>query len=546
MLHSIVRLGYNGNIFQKKYIKSSLSRKELYYIMAKMIKKVIKVLSSRLVIIGVILLLQVSWFVIFIEYLGRYSTIVNLLFKILSIIVVLWLVNKNDNPAYKLAWVIPILLYPLLGGMMYLFLGDKKPNKVLRQQMMKNGYITNPLMIQDESIMDELKNLNKSVANQSSYISNIAKFPIYKNTISEYYKTGEEYFINIKEELKKAKHFIFLEYFIIEEGIMWGEVLSILEEKVRKGVEIRLIYDDVGCLPYLPYNYYKKIEKRGIKCISFNKFKPIVSTAMNHRDHRKILVIDGNTAFTGGINMADEYINEKKRFGYWKDTGIIIKGDAVWNFTIMFLQMWNSVRPTDHDYLCFKPNVYPSEEHGSDGYIQPYGDSPLDTEAVGENVYLNIINNARDYVYIFTPYLIIDNEMMTALCLAAKKGVDVRIVTPGIPDKKYVFWLTQSYYSQLAEAGVRIYEYTPGFLHAKCFVCDDEIATVGTINMDYRSLFLHFECGVFLYKAKAILKVKEDVLNTLNESKEITKNECKRKLPKRLMQVVLRLFAPLM
>jgi len=246
------------------------------------------------------------------------------------------------------------------------------------------------------------------------------------------------------------------------------------------------------------------------------------------------------------LNLADEYINIKKRFGHWKDTGIMLKGDAVWNFTVMFLQMWNAIRPTDEDYSKFKLDCYPFEIEKSDGYVQPYGDTPLDRETIGENVYLNIINTATRYVYIFTPYLIIDNEMMTALCLASKRGVDIKIVTPGIPDKKTVFLLTQSYYKQLVEAGVKIYEYTPGFLHAKCFVCDDEIATVGTINMDYRSLYLHFECGTFLYQSQAVLQVKEDILETIHKSNLITKELCHKNIVMRLFQSILRLFAPLM
>lgn len=512
--------------------------------MAKLMKKIFKILGSRLVIVGVLLLVQISWFVMVIEYIGRYSEILNFILTIISIITVLWLVNKQDNPAYKLAWVIPILLYPLLGGLMYIFMGNKKPSKDLRKRMANIYEITNPLMEQKQEIIEEIKKENRSVGNQVSYISNIANFPVYKNSTSKYYKDGEDNFYAIKEELKKAKHYIFMEYFIIKEGVMWNDILSILLEKVAEGVEVRLIYDDMGCLTTLPTNYYKTMEQLGIQCISFNKFIPILSIVMNNRDHRKIIVIDGNTAFTGGINLADEYINIKKRFGHWKDTGIMIKGEAVWNFTIMFLQMWNSVRMTDTDYSIYRPNVYHTEAFNTDGYIQPYGDTPLDSEAVGENVYLNIINSAKEYVYIFTPYLIIDNEMMTALCLAAKKGIDVRIVTPGIPDKKYVFLLTQSYYGQLSQAGVKIYEYIPGFLHAKCFVCDDEIATVGTINMDYRSLFLHFECGVFIYQSEVIKHIKEDVLETIHVSKEITNYN--KSLPKQFMQAVLRLFAPIM
>lgn len=512
--------------------------------MTKLIKKLVKILGSRLVIVGVLLLVQISWFIMVIEYIGRYSQIINSVLTIISIITVLWLVNKQDNPAYKLAWVIPILLYPLLGGLMYIFMGNKKPSKDLRKRMAKIYDITGSYMEQKKDIILEIEKGNKSVANQVSYISNVAKFPIYKNSTAEYYKDGEENFYAIKAELQKAKHYIFMEYFIIQEGVMWDDILSILLKKVEEGVEVRLIYDDMGCLTTLPTNYYKKMENLGIQCISFNKFIPILSIAMNNRDHRKIIVIDGHTAFTGGINLADEYINVKERFGHWKDTGVMIKGDAVWNFTIMFLQMWNSVRFVDKDYSIYRPNVYHIEAYNADGYIQPYGDTPLDNEAVGENVYLNIINSAKEYVYIFTPYLIIDNEMMTALCLAAKRGIDVRIVTPGIPDKKYVFLLTQSYYGQLSQAGVKIYEYKPGFLHAKSFVCDDEIATVGTINMDYRSLFLHFECGVLLYQCEVIKHIKQDVLETINVSREIM--ECNNFLPKRLMQAVLRLFAPLM
>ncbi len=508
--------------------------------------KLLKLMFSRLVIVGIILALQVGWFVLFLVELSQYNAIISFLFNILSIIAVLYIINKEDNPAYKLAWIVPILYFPLLGGLLYASMGNKQPSRKMRAKLDKQYKATKPFLIQSDEVIKELRDSNKQVALQSAYIHKVTDFPIYKNTVAEYYKTGEENFPIILEELKKAKHYIFLEYFIIGEGKMWDSMLEILEQKAKEGLDVRLIYDDFGCLRTLPYPYYQKMQKMGIKCFAFNPYIPIFSVAMNHRDHRKILVIDGHTAFTGGINLADEYINHIERFGYWKDAGLMLKGEAVWNFTVMFLQTWNAMYPTDEDISIFYPHIHFENVFESDGFIQPYGDSPLDQEVVGENVYINMINAATNYIYMYTPYLIIDNEMMTALCLAAKKGVDVRIVTPGIPDKKYAFWLTQSYYGQLVRNGVKIFEYTPGFIHSKCFVCDDEVATVGTINMDYRSLYLHFECGVFLYDSKVVQQVKEDALEVFKVCKEITTENCYRRLPMRLVQAVLRLFAPLM
>lgn len=508
--------------------------------------KLLKFLFSRMVIVGIILAIQVAWFLTVLVKFSNYSMYISSAFTLLSGLAILWIINKPENPAYKIAWIIPIAAFPILGGLLYLAFGTKKPSKNMREKLEKVYKETRHLLKQDEGVLQELRTVDENIAGQAYYIANSAGFPIHKNTSVQYHKIGEESYSILLEELKKAKSFIFMEYFIIEEGIMWNSILEVLEEKAKAGVDVRLIYDDVGCLTLLPYGYEKKMEAKGIKCIAFNPFVPIFSVAMNNRDHRKITVIDGHTAFSGGINLADEYINEKIRFGHWKDTGIMVKGEGVWNFTLMFLQMWNAYRKTDDDYEIFRPHINREENFISDGYIQPYGDSPLDGEVVGESVYMNILNNAKRYVYIFTPYLIIDNEMITALCLAAKRGVDVRIVTPGIPDKKTVFRLTQSYYSQLIRAGVKIYEYTPGFIHAKSFVCDDEVATVGTINMDYRSLYLHFECGVFMYKASAIKDIKADSLETIARSKEITIEDCNRGLFIGLGQAILRGFAPLM
>ena len=508
-------------------------------------KKLIKLLLSRLFIVGILIVLQIVWLLIVFMRLSNYSVIIRIAFMVLSILVALWIINKRDNPAYKLAWMLPILLLPLLGGLLYLFMGNKNPSRGMRRRLERSKARIWPLVHQDEHVIENMTKMNVNAAGQAKYLRRCG-FPVYQNSTATYFATGEECYPVMLKELKAARHYIFMEYFIVADGVMWQGILDILKEKVREGLDVRFIYDDVGCVSLLPYHYYKEMEAAGIKCMAFNPFIPLFSFVMNNRDHRKILVIDGHTAFSGGINLADEYINRIERFGYWKDTAIMLRGEAVWNFTAMFLQTWNAFYPkADTDYSVYKPDVHIQKSY-ADGFIQPYGDSPLDEEIVGESTYLNIINQASRYVYIFTPYLIIDNEMMTALCLAAKRGVDVRIVTPGIPDKKMIFLLTQSYYEQLLENGVRIYEYTPGFIHAKCFVADDVIATVGTINLDFRSLYLHFECGVYMYRTKAVLDVKKDALDTIRVSREIMLADTRSGFFKGLFQAVLRVFAPLL
>ena len=401
--------------------------------------------------------------------------------------------------------------------------------------------------VQNQEVIKDIEKQDLRVAGQVRYLSNHVGFPIYENTNATYYKSGEENFKDMIRELKAAKHYIFMEYFIIDEGDMWDTILDILEQKAQEGLDVRLIYDDMGCVSNLPYKYDRILEARGIKCMAFNPFIPFVSLAMNNRDHRKILVIDGHTGFTGGINLADEYINTKERFGYWKDTGIMLKGEGVWNLTTMFLHMWNSFRPTDEDYDKFRPHVHLNKLVQHDGYIQPYGDSPLDEEVVGENVYLNLINNAKKYVYIFTPYLIIDNEMATALKIAAKSGVDIKIVTPYIPDKKFVHAVTKSYYESFIKDGIEIYEFTPGFMHAKTFVVDDEYGVVGSINLDFRSLYLHYECGVWLYKTDSIKSMKDDYLETLKRCHKVTMEECKNTSSiRKVLRLIIRMFAPLL
>ena len=512
--------------------------------------KVLKRLFGRAFLIILSVLFQIGWFSLFMTILGyRYPVFAGLV-RAVSVGVVLWLVNRRTNPSYKLAWIILILSLPMVGFSVYLLFGRSRLGIKIRGSFEQADQLSRNLMQEDEAARAKLAARDEQINRQSVYLRDFAHFPVYRNTSTEYFSEGEALFHKMTEELEKARHFIFMEYFIIDNGEMWSTILQILEKKAAQGLDVRIIYDDVGCVNTLPAKFYKELRQRGIKCEVFNPFKPVVSVVLNNRDHRKIMVIDGNTGFTGGINLADEYINRKQRFGHWKDTGIMLKGEAVWNFTVMFLQMWCVITGSMDELKDADKYRIPSlnpETGTSDGYVQPFSDTPLDQETVGENVYLNIIGRAKKYVYIFTPYLIIDNEMMTALCLAAKSGVDVRIVTPGIPDKRMVFTLTRSYYEQLLDAGVGIYEYVPGFLHAKCCICDDEVAVVGTINLDYRSLYLHFECGVWMYDSRAVLQVKEDAASIIHISRKVTQEECRaRRLPVRLIQSLLRLMAPML
>ncbi|MDO4261679.1 MAG: cardiolipin synthase [Eubacteriales bacterium] len=508
--------------------------------------KIFKLMKSRLVLVGVAILVQMVWTLVFLETLTSYSMSINGFFRVLSVLILLYLIRKDENSAYKIAWIIVVMGFPLLGGVLYLMIGNKKPSKKLARRMAEVKDGMSATMAQNVPILEEIRASDPAAAGNVQYIGKYGPYPVWKNTSVRYYPVGEAMFSDMLEDLKKAEHSIFLEYFIIQEGIMWNSILDILEQKVKEGVDVRLIYDDVGCVDLLPFHYADQMEEKGIKCIAFNRFVPFVSLVMNNRDHRKIMVIDGHTGYNGGINLSDEYINQKERFGHWKDTGVRLHGEAVFNLTLMFLEVWNAFRTPDPDYSVFWPHRWHPEEFESDGYVVPYADTPLDYEELGENVYINILNQAQDYVYIATPYLLISDEMECALCLAAKRGVDVRILMPGIPDKPTVFYMAKSYYPPLLAAGVKIYEYTPGFVHAKSYVCDDRIATVGTINMDFRSLYLHFECGTFLYGCRAVQDVKRDMEHCFPLCHQVTMADCRQGLLGNILTSVLRVLAPLM
>lgn len=510
-------------------------------------KKLLKFMGSRMFITGILILLQIGWILVWYLRLTKYVHWISVLFTVLGFLAAVYIINKNENPAYRLAWILLISVFPALGGLLYLSIGNKRPTRKMRKRIEEEQAKRLPLHVQKPEVVDALWAKDPRAAATFRYVWDKGNYPVWTRTQTQYYPVGEELFEAMLEALEKAEHYIFLEYFILAEGNMWSRILEILERKVQQGVDVRVIYDDFGCLSYIPAGYDRQLEKKGIKCIAFNPFVPIVSAVMNNRDHRKIMVVDGHVAFSGGVNIGDEYINEKMRFGHWKDTGFRLEGDGVWNMTLMFLEMWNAFRPTDETYEAFYPHQYHLGEFETDGFVQPFSDSPLDEETLAENVYMEMLAQATDYVYIFTPYLVIDNEMQTALCTAAKRGVDVRLVTPGIPDKKVVFRLTRSHYQPLLEAGVRIYEYAPGFLHAKSFVCDDKLAVVGTINMDYRSLYLHFECGTLFYGSQLITQLKADCLDVFGQSREIHKNESGRSgLFREIGNAVLRVLAPLL
>lgn len=511
-------------------------------------KRVFKFLTGRLFIIGVMILVQIAWIVLFLLDVSSRNQYFAAFFKVIAILLAFYVVTRWSNPSMKLSWVFFIMMVPIVGVPVYLIFGRPGLTRGTRRRMdAVNAQIENYLS-DDEELTARLREQHPRAAMQSDYIRRAAHHPVYTHTDSRYYRCGEEMFEVMLEDIRRAEHYIFLEYFILDRGEMYDRLTAELIRKAESGVDVRLIYDDVGCMGKMPAHFYRRLQEHGIKCAAFNPARPVLAIIMNHRDHRKILVVDGKVAYTGGINIADEYINKINRFGYWKDTGIRIEGAAVRNFIAMFLEMWDYIVGGMSDYEKLLQPVAENDLPESSGYVQPYGDTPLDNENVGENVYLNMISRAQKYVYIYTPYLILDQEMIVALCNAAMSGVDVRLVTPGIPDKKMVFLLTRSHYAPLLEKGVRIYEYTPGFLHAKCFVCDDEYATVGSINLDYRSLYLHFECGVFLYQTPAVAQLRTDMEETFAVSREVTLADCQRKHPlgMSMLYALLRLLAPLL
>ena len=509
---------------------------------------ILKVIFGRSTILVALLLIQLLVLFALFSVLAQYIDIIYIyvIYQIFMAFLVLYIVNQTVNPAFKMAWILPVFIFPVFGALFYVFVKVQPLSSLLNRRLLKLEEETRPYAIQEEPVMEKLRQEHPHAAGTAEYLLRKEWYPVYENTTVKYLPLGEDKFEELKIQLGKAKHFIFLEYFIIEEGEMWNTVLNILKKKAEEGVEVRLMYDGTNTLSKLPPGYPRQMEEFGIQCKVFAPIRPFLSTSQNNRDHRKILVIDGITAFTGGINLADEYINKKVRFGHWKDTSIMVQGDAVKSFTLMFLRMWDIDKKGD-DYSRYLEVPRFMAAYKAPGFVAPYADSPLDNEQVGEQVYLNLLYTAKKYVHIMTPYLILDQEMTVALQFAAKRGVDVEIIMPHIPDKWYAFALAKTYYAELIKAGVKIFEYTPGFVHAKSFVVDDEQAVVGTINLDFRSLYLHFECAAFMCQVPCIRDIEEDFQNTLEKSQEITMEEVRReKLIMKAAGRLLRLVAPLM
>lgn len=461
---------------------------------------------------------------------------------IIAIGVVVFLVGNDDNPAFKLSWMLLMLVMPIFGILMYVYVKTDLGHRAMMRRYEEIVQETKPLLdppeaLKPEEVPEDLKGISR-------YLKDMG-FSTYQNTETEYFPLGELAFEEMLNQLKKAETFIFLEYFIIAEDYMWGSILEILKEKAAAGVEVRVLYDGTCAVARLPYGYPKELEKMGIHCRMFAPLRPFVSTHYNYRDHRKLMIIDGKVGFTGGINLTDEYINRIHPYGHWKDNGLLVRGDGVRGMMLMFLQMWN-MHPghTQEDYGRYLNTTQPVT---GEGYLIPYGDSPLDEDSVGELVYMDIINRAQNYVHIMTPYLILDNEMITALCFAAKRGVDVKIIMPNTPDDEIPFALAHTYYRQLIRSGVQIYEYLPGYIHAKVFVSDDKQAVVGTINLDYRSLYHHFECAVYHYLTPVVGQVKQDVQETLEKCVLVDEAFLKKdSFLRKLAGVLARLIAPLM
>lgn len=521
----------------------------------------LSIVFGRTGILVILILIQIGILTLGFHVLSNYIFAIYGGYTVLGVILAVYVINRKGNPAFKIAWIVPILTVPVFGALFYLYFHMQIEEKALNKKIVKENVETDFLAGQEEAVLEELRKESPGMANLASYMRKSRSGAVYQNTSARYFPSGEAAFETILNEMRAARHYIFVEFFIINQGYMWDSVLEVLKAKVREGVEVRVLYDGMCDYFRLPRHYAQELRQEGIKCQVFSPIIPLLSTVQNNRDHRKILVVDGHTVFTGGINLADEYINRKKRFGYWKDSCIMLKGDAVQNFTLMFLQMWNVTEEValekagkksnkDHkieEYERYIRMPIPETKEEGCGFVFPYNDNPLDDELTGEMVYMDILNTAERYVHIMTPYLVLDHEMITTLKYAAKRGIDVKIIMPHIPDKKYAFILARTYYNELLEAGVQIYEYLPGFVHSKLFVSDDEKAVVGSINMDFRSLYLSFECAACLYKNREVSAVEADFQETLSHCMKVSE-EIYLKQPawKKLAGVLLRLFAPMM
>ena len=508
-------------------------------------KGLLSLIFSRFLIILILLILQALVYVAIFVWLNKYVSWFYLIMTLFTLSMVVYLFMSRIDASAKLTWLLIMSVLPFVGAVFLLYTQTNFGHRKLKE--LEEGQIekTKRAIPQSERVLEKLKADGGDTEDLSNYLCRSGCFPVYDNTEVTYFPIGEKKFEAMLQELEKAEKFIFLEYFIIEEGYMWGKILEILIRKAAEGVDVRVMYDGMCEMSTLPVDYWKLLRKQGIRSKPYAPIVPILSTHYNYRDHRKILVIDGKTAFNGGVNLADEYINHTVRFGHWKDTAVMLKGEAVKSFTLLFLQMWNIDEKNPEYSPWLKDTGY--RPKNAKGFVMPYGDCPLDEDKAAEMVYMDILNRAGDYVHIMTPYLILDGELETSLRFAAQRGVDVKLILPGIPDKKGAYSLAKSHYRSLTEAGVKIYEYTPGFVHAKVFVSDDEKAVVGTINLDYRSLYHHFECATYMYKVNCIPEIEKDFQETLAKCRPVTAESIKNeKISYKLRGALMKFIAPLM
>ena len=508
------------------------------------VRKILSLVFSRLVVTGILLLVQFVWLFVLFFRLSEYAAWVNGVGLALSVLMCLALIRQDSTvPEFKISWLILFTVMPVQGGLLYLLWGDKRPAIRLRHRLERAEAQLVPLRTADPAAQELLEHRDPRAAQTARYVRDFAPGPVFDGTAVRYYPSGEAMFADMLPALQSAQKSIYVESFIIGMGEMWGQIHEILRRKAAQGLDVRVCYDDAGCLSLLPHNYDETLRAEGIRAFSFNRCVPLLNLVMNNRDHRKIMVIDGRIAFTGGVNLADEYINKLVRFGYWKDSGVRLEGPAARSFANIFLAFWKAHYPQEPlDLEAALPPVAPLP---TDCLVQPFADSPVDRESVAKNVYLELINQAQKRLYICTPYLILDNDLITALGLAAKRGVEVKIFTPGVPDKPTIYLMTRSYFPALLRAGVQIYTYTPGFLHAKTWLCDDRVAAVGTVNLDYRSLYLHFECSALLYGGKVLEDILADMQSIEKESAPVALEDCRTGFLGTLHSAVLRLVAPL-
>ena len=501
--------------------------------MSKMLRRVLTVIPAAAV--------QALWILLLVKWLSPYAAYITLALSVAAVLLVLFIIIKRDETAYKILWLLVILTVPVAGALLYLLFGNRRTARPLRKRLCRVQEAGQPAPLPcGGTPFEGEKRMEQTVR----WLEHKTGYPLMRAEDVRYYPLGDAMYPDMLTDLRAAKKTIYLEYFIIEPGEMWQSIVDILAQKVREGLDVRVMYDDLGSISTFNFSNALALEKLGIRCVTFNPLLALKGTA-NYRDHRKMLIVDDAVAYSGGVNLADRYINREHPYGHWKDTGFRLTGAPVRSFPHMFLTFWNAFSLQKEEPMPMPPAAAAAEPAAQDGWVLSYYDSPLNSEATSNRLYIDLLSQATDYAWFFTPYLMLGDDLLDAMLAAAQRGVDVRIIMPGIPDKKLIFRMSRSFYQVLLTGGVKIYEYTPGFVHAKSLVCDDRAATVGTVNLDYRSLFLHFENNSLFYRGSIVARVKEDFLATQSQCRAVEACDMKRYSRRWIVDGVLRIFAPL-